>query len=247
MKKTNRFTLVRLLISLAVIVVSFAFCYSLLQVSKFYKSLDAYSGAVSRGDQLAVRDNLEDLRHFPDLNKKLEFAGLDFIANKYLFKDFRYYESAYDYMTGNYERVIDQLKDDEDFYAHFIRANAKWRTAQGLIEQNLSSSTIRIEPALKSVQMAAALKEDYAECIKKDQKSSISPKWNYDLVTDPNALARGLMPKPQKVRVVLGRGGKNKKGEGQDKGEGPKGHDLKDGKESPEQPGKPKSGTYRPG
>lgn len=253
MEKVMRFTIGRVLLAIVASVVFFYVELFLLNGREFYRTQDAFSGAVSRGDQLATRDNLQRLQYFYELNKKLKPLRLDGIANKYFFQEAQHNQSAYDFLTGNYEKIIKDLKDDDSYWGLFMRANAKWRIAQGIFENSLNKSKdekTRTAEQKQAIEMATSTKDDYEQAIKKWQPSVpwLPAPWNYDLTTNPSAMARALAPKPIKVRVRLGEGGDKGNNPGNRDGDAPgKGTlDLdKKGGDKPSQnpnPGSPREG-----
>ncbi|MEK7151686.1 MAG: hypothetical protein AAB784_03180 [Patescibacteria group bacterium] len=220
------------------------------RVGQFYESLDNYSGQVSRGDQVASREGLTELKYFYDLNSKLKIVWLDWVAHKYIFSDAVYYDAAYQYMTGRYDKILEgSLKEDDGFWASFLKGNSRWRIAQGVYAQGASLSGADSEKIKKQAdEMAASTKDDYERAIRKDVNSIFSVKWNYDQVTDPSARAAGLAPKPAKVKLVLGRGSKKGDGKGKDDGKGKGGKPLKEGLDvEGEEEGRPRHTPRRPG
>lgn len=224
MEKAKRFTIRRVLLA-AVLLVIFSFIATVLfNISQFYKTLNAFSGAVSRGNQLAARDYLQNLQYFYELNKTLKPLWLDGIANKYLFKDVQYRQSAYDYLTGNHEKVIKELQDYDDYWARYIRSNSRWRIAQGIFEQSLKmDAKTKQEMQEQAKEMAVSTKDDYEQAIKKWETPIpwLPAPWNYDITIDPSAMNRALVPKSIKIKVVLGEGGKKGNNPGDRNGNAP--------------------------
>ena len=138
MGKTRRFTIVRALVALVFLVVFFFIWLVSYEIGEFKKYLDAFSGDIVRGDQLAAKDGMADLRYFYELNNKLKPFGMDGLANKYLFKDNIYYQAAIDYLAGNHDTVIEKLKNEDNYWAYYLRANSQWRRAQGVMAQALT-------------------------------------------------------------------------------------------------------------
>ncbi len=250
MQKIRRITLGRISVASVLLVLAFSSVFVMYKIAGYYKYLDAYSGDVIRGDQIAARNDLANLKYFHDLNKKLKPFKLDWIADKYFFKDARYREVAYDSMRNRFEKVVEDLKDDNSYWGRLLRANARWRLAQGVFEQALKKDPkTSLEEQKKADELALSTKDDYAEAIKLSGGELLPPKWNYDLTTNPNARAAGLQPKPPKIIIKLGLGGgKKEKGQGKDKGQGPKGEGTKplDIKGPPTE-AKPNPGVNRPG
>ena len=248
--KTRRFTWFRYLIAIVMVPTLFFIWFWPFSVGQFYEKLDSFSGTISRGEQLAAREGLKDLQYFYDLNAKLKSLKLDWVASKYLFKNAVNYEVAFDSLTGRSDRVDKRLKYEDNFWAYYMRGNAKWRIAQSDFRHalTLEDAKLKEEEKKKADDMAASTKDDYERAIKSDPAGTLPPKWNYDLVTNPAARAAALGPKPVKVRLVLGEGGKGKKGLGDDKGDGLKGKGLEDLKIlGPPKDAKSQPGTRRPG
>lgn len=225
MEKMRRFTFARFFLAIVLFSV-FAFLEAVLYNGKiFYETLDDFSGSISRADQLSAKANLQNLKYFYELNKKLKPLGLNDIVNQYFFEDALHYQSAYDYLTGNYDKIVDHdLKNDDSYWGRFIRANAKWRQAQGIFAGSLNKNKdekTRADEQKQAIESAVSTKDDYEQAIKEDKLSTLPPKWNYDLTTDPAAMARALAPKPLKIKIMLGEGGDKDKNPGNKEGNSP--------------------------
>lgn len=226
MERAKRFTISRVF-SAVVLSVIFSFvAIVLFNIREFYKTADTFSGAVVRGDQLAARDYLQNLQYFYELNKKPRLLGLDGVIDKHFFKDAQHYQSAYDYLTGpgRCEKILNDLRNDDSYWGRYMRANCNWRIAQGIfagsLDKNKDKKT-RIAEQKQSIEMAISTKDDYCEAVKLDPNSTLPPKWNCDMSTDPSAIARALAPKPIKVSVRLGEGGKKGNNPGDQEGDAP--------------------------
>lgn len=251
MEKAKRFTIRRVLLAAAYLAIFCSAEILLFNGKWFYKTLNDYSGAVSRGDQLAARDYLQNLQYFYELNKKLHPLGLDGVISESFFKDAQNYQSAYDYLTGNYEKVIKDLQGKEGYWAPYMRANAKWRLAQGIFDGSLNKSKDKktiMDEKKQAIEMIVMTKDDYERAIKNDSGLTLPPKWNYDMSTDPSAIARALAPKPIKVRSRLGEGGNKGNNPGDRDGDAPGKGTLDLDKKGGNKPGpSPNPGAKREG
>ncbi len=249
MEKQNRLTAGRIVVALAILLFALVGGRVFYLVGDYYQYLDAYSGDVFRGDQLAARVDLENLQYFYQLNKSLKPWGLSWLADRYLFKEAIYHAAAYDYLTNRHERVVEELKDDNGLWGRFLRANSKWRLAQGIFEQSLKKDpATNLKEQIEADELSFSTKEDYEEAVKISQGDWLPAKWNYDLTVDSETRARALRPKPAKIKVMLGTGGSKDKGLGKNKGQGSKGNGSQDLEiEGPPTDGNPKPGTKRPG
>ncbi len=246
---SKHFSFGRVLLIIIVLVFSAVVSRVFYLVGDYYGYLDAYSGDVVRGDQPAAQDDLEKLKYFYQLNNKLKPFGLSWLADRYFFEDAVYQATAYDYLTNRHEKVIGDLKSENSFWGYYLRANSKWRLAQGVFAQSLQKETAtRLKEQLEAVELALSAKEDYEEAVKITKGEHLGASWNYDLMTNAAKMKAALQPKPAVVKIRLGIGGRKNKGSGQDKGQGPEGNDSQDLKiEGPPTEGKPKPRTKRPG
>lgn len=247
--KVKRVTFYRVSAAIALLIFLLSASSVMYLVSQYYKYLDAYSGDVAREDQIAAREDMEKLQYFYELNGRLKPYWLDGVAEEYIFKGTLYHEAAYDYLVSRYERVLERLQNDQGFWARFLRANAKWRLAQGIFEQSLQMSLkTKLEMQMQADELASSTRDDYEEAVKATGGGHLPSSWNYDLTTNDGARAGALQPKVPGVKIRLGEGGKKDKGLGKDKGRGPKGEGSQDLEiEGPPTEGKPKSGAKRPG
>ncbi|MBI4160504.1 MAG: hypothetical protein HY506_01195 [Candidatus Yanofskybacteria bacterium] len=250
MKGQTRFTPRRFLLALAVLTPALFLSWLSFLIGDYYKYLDNYSGDIVRRDQIAAREDLENLNYFYQLNQKIRPFQLDWIADKYLFENARYYKAAYDFLTNRHERVVEgDLKDDENFWARYLRANSRWRIAQGAFSQIIKLKDVKqkSEAFKKADEMAYSTKEDYEEAVKMAGGKHSASSWNYDLTTNASARANALIPKPPKIKVRLGLGGNKNKGKGK-QGDGPSGEGSLDLKiDNLPDKAKQKPDAHRPG
>lgn len=227
----RRFTILRLVIAVILIVSAFAGSYICSTLSGFYQKADNFSGAIARGDQMAAREDMKELEPYYELNKRLP-SFLSRYFDKKVFQEAQvpHYQVAYEYLTGRYSKLYEQdLNEDDSYWGLYIRSNSKWRDAQKVFAQSLTQDPKTSKDQQKiAIDLVLSTKDDYEQAIKK--RASFIPylpaSWNYDMTTNPEARMRGLMPKPAKVKLVLGEG----KGKGPDgeEGDGPKGKGSRD-------------------
>jgi len=264
MEKARRFTLLRVGLSLIALIFCSCSVYVFYTISECYKVIENYSGAVSRGDQIAARDGMKELEFYYAKNseltkllKPLRFESIEFMPDEWVDKHIfqpaqvKYYQSAYDFLVGRHEKIGNDLKEDDGYWGYYIRANAKWRQAQAIFRQSLTETDAKLKADAQklAIDMAISTKDDYGQAIIKrvDPIPQLPASHNYDMTTDPAARMRGLMPKPIKVKVKLGEGKDGEGPEGDD-GDGPKGKGNLDlDKKKGEKSDNNKSGTKREG
>ena len=243
----GRITLLKLFVFITLGFLSIFICIPFYRIGDFYFYLDNYSGHISRNDQIAATEGMEQLRYFYDLNKRLlgPFGVDGFVAER-IFVNATYHQSAFDYLTGRFDKVAKDLENGRGYWAYYIRGNANFRMAQGVYQSALDEK----DPELKKKKMAQAdemaklTKDDYELAVRDNLTMEAS--WNYDIVTNDGARGAALMPKPKKALMILGFGGKDKDGLGLEGDDG-KGLNLKDkdgdrnkdskGNPSPRRPG----------
>ncbi len=251
----KRFSFVRILLAILLVSVCSTAGFLMYQVGSYFSHLDAYSGHISRQDRSSARDELKDLQYFYDQNRKLSSIKLSWIGEKYLFHNIACLHAAYYNLDRDYSKTVDELGDKEGFCVYFLRANARWRQAQEItanattLPDNTPEQKAEKDKQMKIADNLAAtlVRDDYESAVKANPSHAPSS-WNFDLVSDPKARARGLMPKPATIKVRLGipgpgMGGKTNPGpKGENgKGVGTKTKDMDTQEEGPGHPkGKPR-------
>lgn len=187
----------------------------------FYWHLDEYSSFVFKGDVIGAKKKLDQLDYFYNWSGRLK---LDFITNRFLFKEADYYKNAYYYLIGRYELVEQDLANDDNFWAYYLRGNSSWRRAQEMYRFAITRNESERAGIMKSLKMTLeGTKQYYKKAVEIDSEKRWSPKWNYDLVVivrkglEKNASSfekamacKALGPKPKKIKLKLGIGGSGK-------------------------------------
>ena len=234
----KRFSFPRLLLAVLLVAIFSGLGVFIYQVGKYYDFQDVYSGHIARGDESAAREGLEDLRYFHEQE----------YLPAYLFQDAACQRAAFSNLTKDYERTVKELMENESFCASFLRGVARWRQAQAIYANGLTlKNQAEKEKQLKLAdELAATLAKDDFEAALKANPGHHASSWNFDMLSDPDARAKGLQPKPGRAKVRLGqspgvgRGNPGPKGE-DGPGEGNKTKDLDTNDEGPGQPdGKPR-------
>ena len=221
MSERFKFKVKRVLLAVGITVVLSPIWLVFFQIGSFYQYQDQYAGDVLRDNPVAARESLEKLGYFYGWNKTLSKFWLDGQANKYLFYNAPYYQSAFDYLIGNHTKVDQDLDNDNSFWALFLKGNVKWRIAQEMYKHALEKKDkAELKKMAKEAdELAQSAKNEYEEAIKHDPGQTLPPKWNYDLVTDEDARLAGLLPKPPSIKQILGGGERKPPGGGGNKGE----------------------------
>lgn len=245
----KRFSLPRLLLAILLAVLSLSSGLVMYQVGNYFDHQDAYSGHIARQDESAAREGLKDLQYFYEQNQKLDTVWLSWVGHDYVFEDPACQRAAFYNLTRDFEKTIKDLEEQEGFCAAFLRGNARWRQAQAITANALTlPDKTDAQKAEKAKQMkladdlAGTLARDDYEAALKANPSHAPSSWNYDLLSNPETRAKGLMPKPGQIKVRVGQsaGGRSNpapRGEDAEKGEGKKSKDIDTNEEGPGQPG----------
>lgn len=245
----KRFSLLRILLATLLAVLFLGSGLVLYQVGSYFDYLDAYSGHIARQDESAAREGLKDSQYFYEQNQKLDTIWLSWIGHDYIFEDPACQRAAFYNLTKDYKKTVDELRDKEGFCAAFLRGNARWRQAQAITANALTlPDKTDIQKAEKEKQlkladdMAGTLARDDYEAALKANPSHAPSSWNFDMLSNPEKRAKGLMPKPGKIKVRIGQnpggGPRNPGPKGEDdKGEGNKSKDIDTNEKGPGQPG----------
>jgi len=217
----NRITAFRFLLFLLVLIIFVPTSMFFFRVSDFYFYLNGFSGNVARGDVLSVTKSLDEVRYFYRLNEKhFKPIGLDRRVGEMFFSDALLYQASLDYLAGNCKKVIKEMENESGFWPNYLIGNCEFRKARGVFKSGLDEKNKkkREEKQQQADELAVTTIYYYEEALREGLKNQVGKinwnraSWNYDIATNPGARRAALAPKPGKIVVMLGYGGKNKKG-----------------------------------
>lgn len=202
MRKRTFGSWVALFVKLALLfVVAMASCFVLFTLANFSDNTKRFSFYVKTANAEMAKQELVGLHYFYDLSRKWK---VQWLADKYLFKDAPFYESADSYLIRDWERVMNDLKEKLDDPKAYPYGNAKFRRIKALYQ----AKGIPLNEALKLVLTEVAA--DYEKALRNCLDSGVSYNqcfdrvWNYDLATNKKDAEEALKnPEPQ-VPYILG-------------------------------------------
>jgi hypothetical protein len=159
-------------------------------LSRFYGHMDALSVDVRRGDADLAAGELDRLTAFYQGSRDWH---LEWLADA-LFADAFLQRAAAAYLTGDYDRVVADLRDrvDDPRAAHLLGC-ARFRIAQrryrAIVTQDPKAA------AMKSAIIQGVIDEvnpDFEHAVRADRTNRFADKWNYDLTSNPDAIRRAL-------------------------------------------------------
>ena len=167
-----------------------------LSMSRFYLTLDRLSDSVRRGDFDQAAVELSDVTAFYESSRAW---GLQSVADSYLFRDAFLHQASYQYLTGNYEAVVDGLTDEvDDPRASHLLGSAKFQLARlryRAIPSDASDAELRRQAIIQEV--LDDINPDYERALRGDVDGRFAYKWDYDLTSDEEAIRRALeQPQP---------------------------------------------------
>ncbi len=217
-----------------------ALSFLLFTLANFSDNVKKYSFYVKTNDNETAKTELIRLHYFYDLSRKWH---VQWLADKYLFRDAPFYEVADLYLINDWQKVQNDLKEKLDDSRAYPYGNAKFRQ----IKAKYQASQIKLEDALGIVLKEVAM--DYEKALRNCLDSSVSYNqcfdrvWNYDLATNKKDAEEALKSPPPQVKYILGPPKDGKEGKipvpGKDKKSG-------EGYEGEEKPGSAGSPRKRP-
>jgi hypothetical protein len=178
-------------------------------LTAFYTNLEGLSASVERGDFETAETQLAEVSAFYQGSRAW---GMQWFADSYLFRDSFLQQASYNYLTGDYRTVVEDLADEiDDPRASHLLASAKFQLARQRYraiadddpDGQLKKAAI-IEEVLDDVNA------DYERALRADATGRFDFKWNYDLTSDPEAVRRALEPlreaEPPQLEQMRGEG-----------------------------------------
>ncbi len=184
-----------------VTIVATASCFVLLTLANFSDNVKRFSFYVKTNDAEMTKRELVRLHYFYDLSRKYK---VQWLADKYLFRDAPFYGPADSYLIRDWDKVMSDLKEKTDDSRAYPYGNAKFKQIKDLYQAH----GISLEDALNLVMKGVAA--DYEKALRNCLGSGVSyvqcydRVWNYDLATNKKDAEEALKgPKPQ-VKYILG-------------------------------------------
>ncbi len=210
-----------------------AVCFLFFTLANFSDNVKRLSFYVRIADTEMTKRELIGLHYFYSLSRKWKAQWL---ADKYLFRDAPFYEVADSYLTRDWDKVMNDLKEKLDDPRSHPYGNAKFRYAQYKLFR-IGKTKEALD--LVSTDVAADYEKALRNCLGSGAPydQCFDRVWNYDLVTNKKNAEEALKGQKPQPKFILGPPKDDK-----DKVPVPsKDRDKKpgDGKEGEEKPGVP--------
>lgn len=170
-------------------------------LANFSDSVKRFSFYVKTDDAEMTKRELIRLHYFYDLSRKW---NVQWLADKYLFKDAPFYEPADSYLIRDWKKVQKDLKEKLDDPKAYPYGNARFREKK----DKFQDKSIKFEEALEFVMKEVAV--DYEKALRNCLDSGVPYNqcldrvWNYDLVTNKKDAEEALKSPPPVVPYILG-------------------------------------------
>src|SRR3989338_4099744 len=170
-----------------------------LTVSNFCNHVEKFNFYLKTDDSVGTNRELAQFHYFYTLSAKWH---IQLLADKYLFTDSPFYESADTFLTGNWQEVRNQLKDKTDDPRSYPYGLAKFRQAQAEYQ-----ATHKIKPPLNFVmtEVRQDFERDLRNCLRVSEYLDCFDRvWNYDLASNKNDAEEALKQPGKMPGFILG-------------------------------------------
>ena len=190
-----------IVLSLVIISVFASMVFS--RLSRYSQALEDLSLSLSQYDRKGSEKGLESLK---ESYASFSNLGLQYFADKYLFKDMYKYEANIAHVNEDYEKAIDLLRGhDDDYEALNMRGVAKFRILYAAYHSEAAGKDQKIkEDILRRV--LEEVKPDFENAVKKGPGPTydFDSAYNYDLTSDPKLAKMALEAIRPPPRFILG-------------------------------------------
>lgn len=202
MKKGNFSSWVAFFVKLGLVVsVATSLSFLLFTLANFSDSAKRLSFYIKTTDAEMTKRELIGLHYFYDLSRKWK---VQWLADKYLFTNALFYETADSYLIRDWKTVQEGLREKLEDPRAYPYGNAKFREKQALFQKK----SVKIEEALDFVmkEVAADYERDLRNCLSSvtSYTQCFDRVWNYDLATNKKNAEEALRGQKLQPKFVLG-------------------------------------------
>lgn len=177
-----------------------AFIFILFTLANFSDNIKRFSFYVKTNDTEMTKKELIGLHYFYDLSQRWR---VQWLADKYLFRDAPFYKPADAYLIRDWEEVMNYLKERLDDSRAYPYGNAKFRYAQfKLYQAGKTKEGLNLVLTEVAADYEKALRNCLDSGLPYDQ--CFDRVWNYDLATNKKDAEEALKNPPPQVKYILG-------------------------------------------
>lgn len=190
---------------LAAVAVFLGLCasFAFYQLSTYNRALEQFNLGIRSYDRSESKKGLDAVKA-----SYLSFSslGLQYVADKYLFKDMYKYEAAENIVEEDYEKAIGLLSGhDDDREALNMKGVAKFRILHAAYHSEAADKDKKIKDDILR-RVLEEVRPDFEASVKKGHgpAEDFNPIYNYDLTSDPNSAKAALESVRPTLRFTLG-------------------------------------------
>lgn len=169
-------------------------------LNSYCNHLNNFIYHIEQADQLSAEKELDFIGNF--IRKTHRWRVLKWFGDRYFFSDFFKYEAVFVYLIGDYNNVINSLKErtqDNDSFVFDLLGRAKFRLAQAAYQYPKKTKAER--QAIIDL-VVLEISEDFKRAVQNNQGAVFDYIWNYDLSSEASSASRALakpmlMPVPK--------------------------------------------------
>ena len=198
---------------------SFSASFLTSKISKLYEHYNRFSQSVRNYDYDEAKLGLEELNK--DYNSFVSWK-MQYLADKFLFKEANLREAAVAILAEDYEKVEKgDLKNQENNHlAAYMLGIAKFKELHEAFQQAMAKNDKKNMDAILGL-VLEEVRSDFKRCVENGPgpKDNFNCSFNYDLTSDPSSAKKALMnPKPKPKYVLAPSSGEKKGGKSKEKG-----------------------------
>lgn len=174
--------------------------FSLFTLANFSDNVKRFSFYAKTADAEMTKKELISLHYFYNLSRRWR---VQWLADKYLFRDALFYGVADFYLIGDWDRAMNDLKEELDDPRSYLYGNAKFRYVQFKLYR-IGKTKEAVDLVLGEIHgdfekaLRVCLDSDvfYVECYNRV--------WNFDLTDNKKDAEEALKNPPPQVKYILG-------------------------------------------
>ncbi|MBI4158463.1 MAG: hypothetical protein HY505_02500 [Candidatus Yanofskybacteria bacterium] len=175
--------------------------FTLFTLANLSDNVKRFSFYVKTADDEMAKKELIGLHYFYELSRKWK---VQWLADKYLFRDAFFYEAADAYLISDWQKVQEDLKEKLDDPRAYPYGNARFKEKKARFQKK----AVKIEEALGFVmkEVAADFEKALRNCLDMGvaYAQCFDRVWNYDLATNKKDAEEALKGVPPQIPYILG-------------------------------------------
>ena len=217
---SNRKESVRIIIGIvATILIIYVVIRPLFKFSNLYRERADFAFYSETENDVAVNRSISRLKEYRAWSRKaikipLLSWGFEWFSDKYVFDVDALYEARKNYLIGDYDKAIAEVADRSDPESMTLIGASRFRIIQieylekiGVKGANVK--TLREEYVKRVI---GETKSSFESALRADPDGPHKYKWNYDLISDPDAVRKAIEGNKAPTLFILGQNNPDNEG-----------------------------------